>query len=295
MHRFAAVLVVLAAGCIDSDVPDDPIDESFIADGKGDAAGIKEATQEAAGVLALVNYASSERLRETGISASALRHIDAHRNGPDKLAWSADDDGFDTLTELDAVKYVGRSTFERLLEYAQDAGFVTTLPTTPGLCDDALTSVQTLRDLSNGFSDELFGGAAWYRTRACHDTQCEEWTQPRKVGEPEDTWLEFQQPGGTLLQLRPTLHRGYKAIVDGTPVDAMWDISWFVNVETATPEAKYSFGVATTRRGDQTEMATFTLSEAKLTDTCLRVAGTAVTDAGDNWRYEDEYTFVGQW
>jgi len=294
---FAALTAVTAVGCADSAVNDDPENESFVSDGKGDAAGIREGTPEAFGVLQLVNYAPYDRLHETGISASALRNIEAHRKGADKLAWTSDDNGFDDLKELDDVKYVGKATFEMLLEYAQDAGFVTPSPY-DGVCGDGLTSVQRLRDLSNGFGEELFGGAVWYRARACKDTACEPWAMTLKIAEPEDQWIEFVQPGGTELLFVPTLHRGYKVETDArTSIDAVWDIAWFVNVETdfAPLGVKRSSGAFNTRKGEERLMQVFDTSEATLTDSCLRTSGILKSDAGDGWHYEDEFTFLAQW
>lgn len=57
---------------------------------------------------------------EIGIESRAAAEIIAHRNGPDGIFPSGDDHRFDTLEELDAVKFVGNMAMTMLREYVAD-------------------------------------------------------------------------------------------------------------------------------------------------------------------------------
>jgi hypothetical protein len=99
--------------------------DSFLAGGKADSAGISEGSPEALGVLALVNSADYTTLyKKARISSRAAHNILNYREGDDGVAGTADDQLFDTLAELDAVPYVGPATFNALLAYARAQGLV---------------------------------------------------------------------------------------------------------------------------------------------------------------------------
>ena len=110
-------------------VGDDPLDDENASFGTGKADGLAPGSDEAAAVLALVNHPDIDfdtldidaRLHKTAAS-----NIIAHRDGPDGLVGTADDDTFDDLDELDAIKFVGPSALSRLLEYAIAEGFMPT-------------------------------------------------------------------------------------------------------------------------------------------------------------------------
>jgi 5'-nucleotidase len=114
----AAAMVALA-GCetTGSDEGGDPIDDAFLAGGKVDAFGISEGGGEACGVLNLVNTASVQVLDvDVGLDKRAAQHIVAHRAGAEGR--------FDDLAELDAVPYVGKKAFRKLLDYTYDHDLV---------------------------------------------------------------------------------------------------------------------------------------------------------------------------
>ena len=69
-------------------------------------------------MLAWVNdpEVSYEVLREAGVHSRAARNIIKHRDGPDELAGTEDDDYFDDAEEVDDVYYVGPKAFEQLTE-----------------------------------------------------------------------------------------------------------------------------------------------------------------------------------
>ncbi len=82
------------------------------------------------GVLALVNDQLTDVPFLTGecmIGSGAAERIVAHRQGPDSLDGTADDDPFDTITELDEVGLVGEQTLNLLAEAAERLGLVPVL------------------------------------------------------------------------------------------------------------------------------------------------------------------------
>lgn len=294
--RFAFAFAVAAAatGCLadaDGDGDDDPADESFITDGKGDGA-IAEGSPDAHGILQLVNNGSYAQLKSTGITGTALKNIESYRLGPDKLPYSSDDKGFASLAELDAVKYVGTTTFNRLLAYARSNGYVSALPFAPTTCADRFTSTARMAEISNNFQEEVFGGAVWARTRECRgtvDAVCTEWSDVVKLGQPDDTWIEFSKDGDKVLW-RMNYHRLDKAFVDAnTPVESVTSFEW--PVEFAPGVITFNPGSATSRVGQNSQTQAFTWSSGTITDTCLRTSGTLQFEVGDV-RYQDEYTFV---
>src|SRR5262245_5585687 len=82
---------------------------------------------EARAILALVND-PKVGLREldidAGLTKTAAVNILAHRNGPDGIVGTADDNPFEDITELDAVSGVGDATLRALLAYADANGYL---------------------------------------------------------------------------------------------------------------------------------------------------------------------------
>lgn len=128
--RLAVTFLAALAACTDTaDVsePSDGPDDRFLVADKADGS-IADA-REAAAVLAFVNGADLPTLDdEVGLDARAAKNIVAHRDGPDAARGTADDDRFDTLEELDAVKYVGAASFTALLSWVRDEGLVAPPP-----------------------------------------------------------------------------------------------------------------------------------------------------------------------
>ena len=96
-------------------VPADPIDDDFLAaGGKEDAFGVIDGSADAIGVLRVANELSQSKLAKTsgvGLGSRVAGNIVGARP-------------FATLAKLDAVPYVGKSAFARLLGYARANGFV---------------------------------------------------------------------------------------------------------------------------------------------------------------------------
>ncbi|MFT7622110.1 MAG: phosphatidylserine/phosphatidylglycerophosphate/cardiolipin synthase-like enzyme [Myxococcota bacterium] len=90
---------------------------------------IEAGSAEAAAVLALVNDAATTQLildDDAALDRRAATNLIAHRNGADAVFGTADDDLFDDIAEVDAVKYVGKTALGRLLIYATEQGYLET-------------------------------------------------------------------------------------------------------------------------------------------------------------------------
>jgi 5'-nucleotidase len=114
-----AVLSLLFVACGAPDEPGDGVDDQFLADGKSDVFGVAEGSAEACGVLTLVNTSDLATLDSTvRLDSRAAKNIYTHRVGPDGTAGTADDAVFHSLGDLDAVPYVGKIAFKKLLDYS---------------------------------------------------------------------------------------------------------------------------------------------------------------------------------
>jgi len=119
-----ATLLVTVPACVEDEVEDGE-DDAFPS-GKADG-GIDEGSPEALGVLALVNDPGStaSKLKSGArVTIRVANNIVGHRDGADAVAGTADDDTFDSLTELDAIPFVGPATLNALLEHARARGLV---------------------------------------------------------------------------------------------------------------------------------------------------------------------------
>jgi hypothetical protein len=143
------VLALAATGCMDAS-DEDPIDDSFIVDGKADTANIEEGSPEAVAVLELANHTTESKLRTSvGLSTSAAHSIATHRH---------DDGEFATLADLDDVPYVGVTAFRKLLGYARAKGLVTDVPVGTGTlldCNISFGPDQQATVIGNGTTLEL--------------------------------------------------------------------------------------------------------------------------------------------
>jgi cardiolipin synthase len=123
-RAIAASLVFTGSACV-AEGPaevEDPEDEPAIVAGAADGSGLAEGTALAASLLRFVNGAPIEALTAQDgpwLSARTARRIVDQRAGDDRIEGTIDDDPFNSLAELDAVPYVGRSVFSRLEEQAE--------------------------------------------------------------------------------------------------------------------------------------------------------------------------------
>ncbi len=112
--KLAIAVSILSACGAPTDNEDDPRDESvsISTDGKSDAFGYAEGSAQAVGILKVANQTILADFKsKVGITTQAAKGIVAAR----PLA---------TLTALDAVPYVGKTTFAKLFAYAKAQGDV---------------------------------------------------------------------------------------------------------------------------------------------------------------------------
>jgi len=86
-----------------------------------------EGTPEGVGLIAFLNSETTtfELLDITvGLDRRAAGNLIAHRDGGDRKWGSTDDDVFNTVDEVDAVRYVGPASIDRMVVYASKVGFV---------------------------------------------------------------------------------------------------------------------------------------------------------------------------
>lgn len=88
---------------------------------------VADGTPEAVGLLKFLNTGSTtfEILDdEVPLDRRAAQNLIDHRNGPDGVFNTSDDDLFDSVLEVDEIAYVGDTALERLLHYACLDGWV---------------------------------------------------------------------------------------------------------------------------------------------------------------------------
>ncbi len=134
LRQLPALLLVLTVGFTETSAlgcagfePNDPADSRYVLTFDADQA-LDHPT--ALGVLALLNDVATTEVfldEGLGLDSRAASRIIAHRQGPDGVDGSADDDRFDTVTELDEVGYVGEATLQALGEAAWELGYVPVL------------------------------------------------------------------------------------------------------------------------------------------------------------------------
>ncbi len=138
----SVLLVAMAAGCLEDSNTDaeDSVDDSFTTDGKADGT-IAEGSPTALAVLAIVNTKTEDELvGDVGLAKKVAHGIATHGSS------------FATLAELDAIPYVGKTVFAKLVAYAKSNGPVT-LPKGKLLdCNTSLGPDQQVTVKSDGAS-----------------------------------------------------------------------------------------------------------------------------------------------
>ncbi|MEE2961074.1 MAG: hypothetical protein VYA34_10060 [Myxococcota bacterium] len=89
--------------------------------------GLTEGSSEAVGMLHFLNAFSTdfEVLDDDAeLDRRAAKNLIRHRNGRDNRHGSRDDNPFDSIAEVDDVRYVGRTALKKILKYARDHEFI---------------------------------------------------------------------------------------------------------------------------------------------------------------------------
>jgi hypothetical protein len=197
--------LALTASCVDNTDSniEDGENDTIAADGKAD--GLSSGNDlEALAVLGLLRDATFEELDvDARLSSRAARNIIEHRQGPDRVDGTSDDDLIDTLTELDAIPYVGPAVFAQLVEYAYELEAVPSSdPFDDTYCrwDPPLAADQFRSWFADGALTAvppLLGADVDFRARACNSfSGCPDWQttgsntafrfiDPYKTGTPD--------------------------------------------------------------------------------------------------------------
>lgn len=88
---------------------------------------VADGTPEAVGLLRFLNDESTTfgiLDDEVPLDRRAAQNLIDHRDGPDGVCNTSDDDPFDTIEEVDGVAYIGQTALERLVHYACLDGWV---------------------------------------------------------------------------------------------------------------------------------------------------------------------------
>lgn len=86
-----------------------------------------EGTAEGAGLVEFINDETTtfELLDITvGLDRRAAGNLIAHRDGGDRSWGTTDDDVYNSVDEIDAVRFVGPRTIDRMIDYAAKSGWV---------------------------------------------------------------------------------------------------------------------------------------------------------------------------
>lgn len=120
--RVLALLLASSVGLVACAAESDDAGE----EGVSDESDLTEGSPEARAVLALVNHreTTAEVLtKEGGLTTTTTSAILGHRDGADGALGTDDDDAYDTLAELDAIRGVGAATLQKLVTLARKRGF----------------------------------------------------------------------------------------------------------------------------------------------------------------------------
>jgi len=116
-----AFLGAALPGCAVAELDGDPVDDI----GAPFPAG-PEAPEPSRAILALLNDPAVDEVEldvDAGLNSIAAFYLMDHRNGDDGVSGTADDRLFDTLSQVDRIKYVGPVALERLSRYALTHGY----------------------------------------------------------------------------------------------------------------------------------------------------------------------------
>lgn len=143
--------VALTLGCAD-------VNDAYEAvDGSAQAL-VLTGSPDGVGVIRLLNDPETDFDRldvDAALNARSARTLMHHRNGPDGVLGTWDDELFTSIEAVDAVKWVGEGTLLRLLAFAGKAGYVPAGDDLLGVYDRVPFSVSeayALLDLVNAAS-----------------------------------------------------------------------------------------------------------------------------------------------
>ncbi len=111
--------MILASCLLGCGSKSDPgrLSESLVANGTPEAIGLIQFLNAPTTTIAVLD-------NQVPLDRRAAENLIAHRNGPDGLLGTGDDDLFDNVDEIDLVKWVGKTALQRLLAFVNSHGWV---------------------------------------------------------------------------------------------------------------------------------------------------------------------------
>ena len=116
-----------------------------------------EGTAEGVGLIAFLNDKGTtfDLLDKTvRLDRRAAGNLVAHRDGGDRLWGTSDDDIYNTVDEIDAVRFVGPRTIDRMIEFAARNGWVPGAQDILGIYDGVAFTVEEA-DATVALANEL--------------------------------------------------------------------------------------------------------------------------------------------
>jgi len=105
---------------------------------------VPDGSPEALGLLGFLNAPTTTvQLLDVDVAldSRAASALVAHRDGPDKLYNTKDDNKFDNVAEVDAVAYVGTAAMDKLIKYCVDHGLVPQADSVLGTYDSVVFTI----------------------------------------------------------------------------------------------------------------------------------------------------------
>ncbi len=128
----------LLVGCADLDETTDTemesVSQSLIIEGSAEAVGMLHFLNDEATTFDILDI-------DARLDARAARGIIHHRNGPDAVYATWDDNLFDSIEEVDSVSWVGEAMLGRILDFTYGSGYVPTHSDILGIYDNVTFTV----------------------------------------------------------------------------------------------------------------------------------------------------------
>ena len=118
-------VLFLATACSEAtdlraDAPQFPaVERIALYDGTADGVGVLDFLNDPSTTMGVLDH-------DVALDRRAAQALANHRNGPDTILGTADDNLFDDIDEVDGVYWVGNSALSRILNYAKTHGWVPT-------------------------------------------------------------------------------------------------------------------------------------------------------------------------
>ena len=230
MIRFAPLLLPALVACVD-------FDAEMAASASGQRA---PATLVEYGMVSFLNDASTtvDLLdKQVPLNARTARNLIAHRDGPDGVFGTDDDDLFDSIDEIDAVSWVGPSALAALEAYVDANGWVPSADDVLGVFDGVsftFGEAAATLDLVNMAYAEVLDDQVPLDVRAVNSI-----VDARPIAEMGELADLYFVGGTALTRLKSFANPIDQAPIDETPVEP-WSDDFTHDEELELPDGDYA-------------------------------------------------------